>query len=137
MLPTEARPSSGTESPTCTVAGAKNWATGASSAKPLPDATGVSESDPPALEDTFSTAGGAAVSKVAWPLLSSGPNPARLRAGASPPDSMSLDLAWIVSSSLSESYVADVTVTWSVMATVFFATGVSAVLTTSIFVPAG
>ena len=43
----------------------------------------------------------------------------------------------MVRSPLSASYVAAVTATWSVMAKVFFATGLSPVLTTSICVPAG
>src|SRR5262245_32767125 len=107
MSPIELVPSSGTGSPDCTVSGATNCATGAMASKPSPEADGVRVSDPPALEVTFTTAGGAVTSvKVAWPLTS-GPNPATVSVGASAPDSRSLDVALTRSSCWSASYVAD------------------------------
>ncbi len=46
-------------------------------------------------------------------------------------------MAWTVRSWLSALYVADVMATWSWIVKVFLATGLSPVLTTSIWVPAG
>ena len=97
----------------------------------------VEVSDPPALDATRTTAGGAVTAgNVAVPLTS-GPNPGTVRTGASAPDSVSLEVAVTVRSFVSASYVADPMVTRSVSAAVFGAGGLSPALTTVIFVPAG
>src|SRR4051812_18739604 len=120
MVPMDAVPSSDTGCPTCTVSGATNWATGASAEKPAPDVVRVEVSDPPALDVTFTTGGGAVTfGKVACPLTNGTgrvePNPAAVSVGVSAPVSMSVLVAWTVRSWLSALYVADVIATSSWM----------------------